>query len=151
MTDTVLSSHKKEVIIGFERRFVMIGERINPTGRKKFQEQLRAGDYSALEADVQAQIAGGATMLDVNMGAPLIDEPEALATAAVAALAADTNNAPVAETVVSNNVAAASDWPSASNASAISVLPMIVLSAATSGECIGGRTTIVPPDRPLPT
>jgi 5-methyltetrahydrofolate--homocysteine methyltransferase len=78
---TVLSSATKTITIGHDQPFCIIGERINPTGRKKFQEQLRAGDYSALEADVQAQVAGGATMLDVNMGAPLIDEPEALATA----------------------------------------------------------------------
>lgn len=78
---TVLSSATSSITIGPDQPFCIIGERINPTGRKKFQEQLRAGDYSALEADVQAQVAGGATMLDVNMGAPLIDEPEALATA----------------------------------------------------------------------
>jgi 5-methyltetrahydrofolate--homocysteine methyltransferase len=78
---TVLSSATTSITIGPDQPFCVIGERINPTGRKKFQEQLRAGDYSALESDVQAQVAGGATMLDVNMGAPLIDEPEALATA----------------------------------------------------------------------
>ena len=75
---TVLSSATKTVTIGPDQPFCIIGERINPTGRKKFQEQLRAGDYSAIEADVRAQVEGGATMLDVNMGAPLIDEPEAL-------------------------------------------------------------------------
>lgn len=75
---TVLSSATKTITIGPDQPFCIIGERINPTGRKKFQEQLRAGDYSAIEADVHAQVAGGATMLDVNMGAPLIDEPEAL-------------------------------------------------------------------------
>jgi len=75
---TVLSSATKTITIGPDQPFCIIGERINPTGRKRFQEQLRAGDYSAIEADVHAQVAGGATMLDVNMGAPLIDEPEAL-------------------------------------------------------------------------
>ena len=78
---TVLSSATKTITIGPDQPFCIIGERINPTGRKKFQEQLRAGDYSAIEADVLAQVAGGATMLDVNMGAPMIDEPEALAAA----------------------------------------------------------------------
>ena len=78
---TVLSSATSEVTIGPDQPFCIIGERINPTGRKKFQEQLRAGDYSAIEVDVPAQVAGGATMLDVNMGAPLIDEAELLATA----------------------------------------------------------------------
>ena len=78
---TVLSSATKTITIGHDQPFCIIGERINPTGRKKFQEQLRAGDYSAIEADVVAQVAGGATMLDVNMGAPMIDEPAALAAA----------------------------------------------------------------------
>jgi len=78
---TVLSSATKTITIGHDQPFCIIGERINPTGRKKFQEQLRAGDYSAIEADVAAQVAGGATMLDVNMGAPMIDEPAALAAA----------------------------------------------------------------------
>jgi 5-methyltetrahydrofolate--homocysteine methyltransferase len=78
---TVLSSATRTITIGHDQPFCIIGERINPTGRKKFQEQLRAGDYSAIEIDVQAQVAGGATMLDVNMGAPMIDEPEALAAA----------------------------------------------------------------------
>ena len=58
MTDTVLTSATKEVVIGFDRPFVVIGERINPTGRKLFQEQLRAGDLSAIETDVAAQVAG---------------------------------------------------------------------------------------------
>ena len=59
--------------------FCLIGERINPTGRRIFQEQLRAGDLSAIERDVKAQVAGGADVLDVNMGVPLTDEAELLA------------------------------------------------------------------------
>ena len=78
---TVLSSAKKTVTIGPDQPFCIIGERINPTGRKIFQEQLRAGDLSAIERDVIAQVEAGATMLDVNMGAPLIDEPVVLAQA----------------------------------------------------------------------
>jgi 5-methyltetrahydrofolate--homocysteine methyltransferase len=78
---TVLSSASKTITIGHDQPFCIIGERINPTGRKKFQEQLRAGDLSAIALDVQAQVDGGATMLDVNMGAPLIDEPVVLAQA----------------------------------------------------------------------
>jgi len=78
---TVLSSASKTITIGHDQPFCIIGERINPTGRKKFQEQLRAGDLSAIALDVQAQVEGGATMLDVNMGAPLIDEPVVLAQA----------------------------------------------------------------------
>src|SRR5687767_15807273 len=78
---TVLRSATREVLIGHDQRFCIIGERINPTGRKIFQEQLRAGDFSAIERDVAAQVAGGADVLDVNMGVPLTDEPELLATA----------------------------------------------------------------------
>jgi 5-methyltetrahydrofolate--homocysteine methyltransferase len=78
---TVIRSATREVTIGADQPFCIIGERINPTGRPKFQEQLRAGDLSLVEADVHAQVAGGATMLDVNMGVPLTDEAELLARA----------------------------------------------------------------------
>jgi 5-methyltetrahydrofolate--homocysteine methyltransferase len=79
--ETVLRSATKEVVIGHGHRFCIIGERINPTGRRIFQEQLRAGDLSAIERDVKAQVEGGADVLDVNMGVPLTDEPELLAKA----------------------------------------------------------------------
>jgi 5-methyltetrahydrofolate--homocysteine methyltransferase len=79
--ETVLRSASKEVVIGHDRRFCLIGERINPTGRRIFQEQLRAGDLSAIERDVKAQVEGGADVLDVNMGVPLTDEAELLAKA----------------------------------------------------------------------
>jgi len=62
------------VIIGEDQPFCIIGERINPTGRKIFQEQLRAGDLSRIKIDVAQQLAGGAMVLDVNMGVPLADE-----------------------------------------------------------------------------
>ncbi len=75
---TVLSSATKQVVIGHDQPFCLIGERINPTGRRIFQEQLRAGDLSAIERDVAAQVAGGANVLDINMGVPLTDEPELL-------------------------------------------------------------------------
>ena len=78
---TVLRSASKEVVIGHDNPFCLIGERINPTGRRIFQEQLRAGDFSAIERDVKAQVEGGANVLDVNMGVPLTDEPELLAKA----------------------------------------------------------------------
>jgi 5-methyltetrahydrofolate--homocysteine methyltransferase len=78
---TVLRSATREVVLGHDQRFCLIGERINPTGRRIFQEQLRAGDLSAIERDVAAQVAGGADVLDVNMGVPLTDEPELLAKA----------------------------------------------------------------------
>jgi 5-methyltetrahydrofolate--homocysteine methyltransferase len=79
--ETVLRSATKEVVIGHDRPFCLIGERINPTGRKIFQEQLRAGDLSAIERDVAAQVAGGASVLDVNMGVPLTDEADLLSRA----------------------------------------------------------------------
>lgn len=81
MTDTVISSATKEVVIGFERPFVMIGERINPTGRKLLAEEMKNGDFSRVEADALAQVAAGAHMLDVNAGIPLADEPALLARA----------------------------------------------------------------------
>src|SRR5919112_4168851 len=79
--ETVLRSATKEVVLSHQRRFCLIGERINPTGRRLFQEQLRAGDMSAVERDVKAQVEGGADVLDINMGVPLTDEPELLAKA----------------------------------------------------------------------
>jgi len=79
--ETRLRSATREVVLGHDRRFCLIGERINPTGRRIFQEQLRAGDLSAIERDVAAQVAGGADVLDVNMGVPLTDEAELLAKA----------------------------------------------------------------------
>ena len=79
--ETVLRSATREVVIGHGRRFCLIGERINPTGRRLFQEQLRAGDLSAIERDVAAQVAGGADVLDINMGVPLTDEADLLARA----------------------------------------------------------------------
>ncbi|MDH3695318.1 MAG: methyltetrahydrofolate cobalamin methyltransferase, partial [Gammaproteobacteria bacterium] len=81
MTDTVVSSATKEVVIGFDRPFVVIGERINPTGRKILAAEMKAGDYSRVEADALAQVAAGAHMLDVNAGIPLADEPAILAEA----------------------------------------------------------------------
>jgi 5-methyltetrahydrofolate--homocysteine methyltransferase len=76
--DTVLRSRSKRVTIGAEQPFCIIGERINPTGRKKFAEELRAGDLSTVTADALAQEQAGATMVDVNAGIPLVDEPELL-------------------------------------------------------------------------
>lgn len=81
MTDTVISSATKEVVIGFGRPFVMIGERINPTGRKLLAEEMKNGDFSRVEADAIAQVEAGAHMLDVNAGIPLADEPALLAQA----------------------------------------------------------------------
>ena len=79
MTETVVASPTREVRIGFDRPFVIIGERINPTGRKVLAEEMARGDYSRVEADAIAQVAAGAHMLDVNAGVPLADEPKMLA------------------------------------------------------------------------
>src|SRR5580765_4108493 len=79
MTDTVISSASREVVIGFERPIVMIGERINPTGRKVLAAEMAAGNFSRVESDTLAQLAAGAHMLDVNAGIPLADEPAILA------------------------------------------------------------------------
>ncbi len=81
MTQTVISSGTREVVISFDRPFVMIGERINPTGRKLLAQEMRDGDFSRVEADAVAQTAAGAHMLDVNAGIPLADEPALLAQA----------------------------------------------------------------------
>lgn len=81
MTDTLLSSASREVALGFERPFVVIGERINPTGRKLLAAEMKAGNFARVEADAVAQVAAGAHMLDVNAGIPLADEPGLLAEA----------------------------------------------------------------------
>jgi 5-methyltetrahydrofolate--homocysteine methyltransferase len=79
MTDTVISSARQEVVIGFDRPFVVIGERINPTGRKLLAEEMKNGDYSRVEADALAQVAAGAQILDVNAGIAEADEARVLA------------------------------------------------------------------------
>jgi|TARA_B110000977_G_scaffold145072_1_gene184127 5-methyltetrahydrofolate--homocysteine methyltransferase len=81
MTITTISSATREVKIGFDQPFVIIGERINPTGRKILAAEMKVGDYSRVESDALAQIAAGAQMLDINAGIPLADEPRILAEA----------------------------------------------------------------------
>jgi 5-methyltetrahydrofolate--homocysteine methyltransferase len=81
MTDTLISSATREHIIGDGRAFTIIGERINPTGRKILAEEMKSGDFSRVEADALAQVQAGAQMLDVNAGIPLADEPALLAKA----------------------------------------------------------------------
>ncbi|MAA53745.1 MAG: methyltetrahydrofolate--corrinoid methyltransferase [Porticoccaceae bacterium] len=78
MTTTILSSPTKEVRIGFDEPFVIIGERINPTGRKILAAEMKEGNYSRVQADALAQVSAGAHMLDVNAGIPLADEPRIL-------------------------------------------------------------------------
>ncbi len=79
VTHTVISSARREVVIGFDRPFTIIGERINPTGRKLLAEEMKRGDFSRVERDAVAQVEAGAHMLDVNAGIPLADEPAILA------------------------------------------------------------------------
>jgi 5-methyltetrahydrofolate--homocysteine methyltransferase len=78
--DTVLHGRSKTVTIGAGQPFCIIGERINPTGRKKLAEELKGGDLSTVELDANTQVDAGADMLDVNAGIPLVDEAELLAT-----------------------------------------------------------------------
>ena len=79
MTRTVLSSATKEIVIGFDAPFCVIGERINPSGRKLLAEEMANGNYDRVQSDAIAQIEAGATMLDVNAGIPLANEPKILA------------------------------------------------------------------------
>ena len=79
--ETIISSKSKTVIIGPDRPFTIIGERINPTGRKLLAKEMAVGDLSRVESDALAQMAAGAHILDVNAGIPLIDEPAVLAEA----------------------------------------------------------------------
>jgi len=81
VTETILSSPTTEVVIGFDRPFVVIGERINPTGRKALAAEMTAGNFETVVADALAQVEAGAQMLDVNAGIPLADEPAILAEA----------------------------------------------------------------------
>ena len=79
MTYTVIGSATREVVLGPDRPFVVIGERINPTGRKQLAAEMAAGDFTQVRADAVAQVQAGAAMLDVNAGIPLSDEPAILA------------------------------------------------------------------------
>lgn len=72
--ETVLRGAAEEVRIGPELPTVMIGERINPTGRKAFSAELQAGDLSRIPRDAEAQVVAGARVLDVNVGAASVDE-----------------------------------------------------------------------------
>jgi 5-methyltetrahydrofolate--homocysteine methyltransferase len=79
MTRTVLASATKEVVMGFDQPFCVIGERINPTGRKILAAEMKVGNYERVQSDALAQVAAGAMVLDVNAGIPLADEPQILA------------------------------------------------------------------------
>jgi 5-methyltetrahydrofolate--homocysteine methyltransferase len=79
--DTIISSPSKTVLIGPGRPFVIIGERINPTGRKLLGQEIAAGNFERVRRDALAQVEAGAHVLDVNAGVPLTDEPALLAEA----------------------------------------------------------------------
>src|SRR5437762_1425729 len=79
--ETTLNSKSKSVTIGAGLPFVMIGERINPSGRKKLGAEMAAGDFSRVRRDAAAQVEAGAHMLDVNAGVPIADEPALLVSA----------------------------------------------------------------------
>lgn len=81
MVDTIISSKTKEVVIGAGRPFVIIGERINPTGRKVLAREMAAGNFERVKKDALAQVEAGAHLLDVNAGIPLADEPAIMAQA----------------------------------------------------------------------
>ena len=75
MTRTIVESRTKTAVIGFDEPFCVIGERINPTGRKKLAAELEAGDFSTVEKDALAQVSAGATVLDVNAGVVFNSNP----------------------------------------------------------------------------
>jgi 5-methyltetrahydrofolate--homocysteine methyltransferase len=83
--ETVLSSRGREVVVSMDRPFVIIGERINPTGRKVLGAEMKDGKMDRVRADAIAQAAAGAHMLDVNAGIPALDEA-ALLVAAIKAV-----------------------------------------------------------------
>src|SRR5882762_8740043 len=91
--DTVLSSRSREVVVSIERAFVIIGERINPTGRKVLAAEMKEGRMDRVRADAIAQVAAGAQMLDINTRVPMADEP-ALLVAAIKAVC-EVTDAPI--------------------------------------------------------
>ena len=86
MTHTLIASETREVIIGFGRPFCVIGERINPTGRKKLAAEMIAGNFETVKTDALAQVAAGANVLDVNAGVTAINPNETEPPLLVAAL-----------------------------------------------------------------
>jgi len=79
--ETIISSETKTVHIGPDHPFVIIGERINPTGRAKLTAEMLAGDFTRVQKDAIAQVEAGAQVIDVNAGIPNADEPVLLASA----------------------------------------------------------------------
>ena len=91
--DTKLASRSREVVVSIDRPFVIIGERINPTGRKVLAAEMKEGRMDRVRADALAQVAAGAHMLDINAGIPMADEP-ALLVAAIKAVS-EVSDAPI--------------------------------------------------------
>ena len=91
--DTVLSSRSREVVVSIDGPFVIIGERINPTGRKVLAAEMKEGRMDRVRADAIAQVGAGAHMLDINAGIPMADEP-ALLVAAIRAVC-EVTDAPI--------------------------------------------------------
>ncbi|HEX3506784.1 MAG TPA: dihydropteroate synthase [Candidatus Dormibacteraeota bacterium] len=83
--DTTLTSRGREVVVSIDRPFVIIGERINPTGRKVLAAEMKEGRMDRVRADAIAQVKAGAHMLDINAGIPQLDEA-ALLVAAIKAV-----------------------------------------------------------------
>jgi 5-methyltetrahydrofolate--homocysteine methyltransferase len=79
MNRTLLCSQTREVVVGLDQPFVIIGERINPTGRQVLATELAAGDYSRVQRDALAQVQAGAHVLDINAGVPMGDEATIMA------------------------------------------------------------------------
>ena len=73
MTRTVLASASQEIVIGFDQPFCVIGERINPTGRKKLAAEMVEGNFDTVKKDALEQVAAGALVLDVNAGVTAVD------------------------------------------------------------------------------
>ena len=82
MTRTILASATREVVIGFDQPFCVIGERINPTGRKKLAAEMVAGNFETVKKDALEQVAAGALVLDVNAGVTAVDPNDDRAAAA---------------------------------------------------------------------
>ena len=76
MTHTIVASEKREVVIGFDKPFCVIGERINPTGRKKLAAEMNEGNFETVEKDALEQVAAGAAVLDVNAGVTAVNPNE---------------------------------------------------------------------------
>ena len=120
--ETVLKSDKKEVIVDIEKPFVVIGEKINPTGRKKLTAALEGGDYEYVRAIAIKQVDAGADVLDINVGAPDLDEAEVLPI--VAKLVSETVDVPLCLDSANRDALAA----------ALAVLPGKPLVNSVNGE-----------------